>query len=344
MAEATALLNESSAIALIEALDKPQPAGEAAASDPDAAAAAEIDAHGAPETEGSELDGEVDGAETEGNGEEGTEDAEGDVEPAAAGPIEAPAWWDAEAKAAFADIPNTPAARDYARRIQQYVAEAETKREAITQRAKSTAETHTAELTKMKSLTARLDGAAPGEIENFHRDYGDIDWASMPKWAQENPAEATTFFAEYNARRARVESLVGAKAEAEKLAADAYAREQGARLQAIAPDMASSPEVFNLLGQYAQKTGIPAEAYKNASADELVILNKARLWDEAQAKAAAAAKAPKPGTSPAPKSVKPVAAPTNGTHAQRTYAAARDKAMKSRSDDDAVAAILAGGF
>jgi hypothetical protein len=254
--------------------------------------------------------------------------------------IAAPQWWDAEAKQAFHDIPNTPAARDYARKIQQYTAEAEAKREAVTQRLKAEAKNH---IDAVRGAIATLHGAAPGEVDHFHRDYGDIDWAKMPQWAQDNPAEAGSFFAQYNARRGRVEQLLHAKAAAEQAASEAFAREQGERLHQIAPELATNHDHLRALGDYARGTGLHPEAMKQASADELVILNKARLWDEAQAKAAAAAKNAKPQAG-APRTVKPVAAQVSGTHAQRTYAAARDKAFRSRNDDDAVAAILAGGF
>ena len=254
--------------------------------------------------------------------------------------IAAPQWWDAEARQAFHDIPNTPAARDYARKIQQYTAEAEAKREAVTQRLKAEASRH---IDAARGAAATLNAAAPGEIDHFHRDYGDIDWAKMPQWAEANPAEAGSFFAQYNARRGRVEQLLHAKAAAEQAASHAFAREQGARLHQIAPELATNHDHLRALGDYARGTGLHPEAMKQASADELVILNKARLWDEAQAKAAAAARNPRPQSTPV-KSVRPVAAQVSGTHAQRTYAAAKDKAFRSRNDDDAVAAILAGGF
>jgi hypothetical protein len=254
--------------------------------------------------------------------------------------IAAPPWWDAEAKTAFNDIPNTPAARDYARKIQQYVAEAEAKREAVTQRVKADAKSH---IDAVRGALSTLNAGQPGEIDQFHRDYGDVDWAKMPQWAQQNPAEAASFFAQYHARRGRVEQLHHARAVAEHVAKQAFGREQSARLQQIAPELAGNADHLRALGDYARGTGLHPEAMKQASADELVILNKARLWDEAQAKAAAATKRPKPASGGG-KTVRPVAAQVSGTHAQRTYAAARDRAFKSRNDDDAVAAILAGGF
>jgi len=275
-------------------------------------------------------------------GEPDDEDDEADDD----GEIAAPHWWDAEAKQAFNDIPNSPAARDYAQKIQQYVAEAEAKREAVTQRMKAeAAEAHKVargHIEAARGALGVLHDATPGEVDHFHQDYHDIDWAQMPRWAQENPAEAGQFFAEYNARRGRVEQLLHAKAVAEHVANDAFSREQAQRLREIAPELAHNEDHLRALGDYARGTGLPAEAMKQASADELVILNKARLWDEAQARAAAAAKNPKAGAPT--KTVRPVAAQPSGTHAQRSYAAARDRALKSRNDDDAVAAILAGGF
>jgi hypothetical protein len=339
MSEGNAPLTEDAAIAAIEAFDKPQAVEgnlPPVTDDPETPAAD-------PEAEEVEPDpdAEIEAPENE----EGEEEPEDEGQQAVA--LEAPQWWDAEAKAAFNDIPNTPAARDYARKIQQYVAEAEAKRETVTQKVKADAaqaqQAANQQLETMKAVTARLEKATPGEIEQFQRDYGDIEWSKMPQWAQENPAAAASFFATYNARKANIESLIQAQAAATKAASDAFASEQSARLREIAPDLAQNHDTLVALGEYALNTGIGAEALNMASADELVILNKARLWDEAQAKAAAAAKAPKNPTPP-PKTVKPVGAQVQGTHAQRTYSGARDKVMKSRSDDDAVAAILAGGF
>ncbi len=278
----------------------------------------------------------------------GDEEVDLEAVPAASAPISAPEWWDAEAKAAFLAIPSTPAAREYAQRVQQFVAEAEAKREAVTQRVKAEAaavqKSHGEQLKVMNSALERLNGAVPGEVEQFERDYGDIVWSKMPEWAEKNPAEAAKFFATYNARKESVGRLIHAKAEAQKVASDAFVVEQTARLRQIAPELAGSSSDLKALGDYAVKTGF-AEAIKQASGDELVILNKARLWDEAQAKAAASAKNQRPGNpNPPPRSVKPVAAQATGTHAQRTYAQAKEKAMKTGDDDAAVAAILAGGF
>ncbi len=331
MAEASdAPLTEDTAVAAILAMDDPTAGGE----------------QPAPEAEAEEIIADGDEAEVEIDPDAEVEvDPEADPEPPTAVKVEAPQWWDAEAKAAFEAIPNTPAAREYAQKIQQYVVEAEAKREAITARAKDTERAAAAQLQTMKAVTERLEKAQPAAVEQFERDYGDINWSLMPAWAKANPAAATEFFAEFNARKAAVEEQVRVTAEAAKLATDTFAHEQSARLAEIAPTLAQSHESLVALGEYALKTGLPAEALNRATAEELNILNKARLWDAAQAKAKAAAGATTPRTSaPPPKTVKPVAAQVSGTHAQRTYAQAKDRVMKSRSDDDAVAAILAGGF
>jgi hypothetical protein len=330
-ADSTAPLSIDDAVALMIA----EPDQEAEAADTPAEGE-----EAAPEA----TDEPAEAVEGEEQAEEAEDDADDDGETEEVN-ANAPFWWDAEAKAHFNTIPRN--AKTWAMETQRIVAEQEAKREAVVQKAKSEArdraEAANREIEAVRGVLSRLDGAAPGEIAQFEQDYKDVDWNALPKWAEENPEAANQWLAQYNARRAKVERLIDARAEAEKLESESFARQQAERLREIAPDIATDP-VLRALGDYLPKTGIPAEAMKNATAEELVILNKARLYDEMQSKAAVAAKSPKVKASPPTKPVKPVAAPVTGTFKQRQALEAVDRVKKTGSMDDAVDAIMKLGL
>ena len=80
----------------------------------------------------------------------------------------------------------------------------------------------------------------------------------------------------------------------------------------------------------------------SATADELLILNKARLWDESQAKARAAAQAAKTVPNKPPvKVVAPVAAASPVNSQQREIQRLENRLAQTKSIDDAVALMEA---
>lgn len=327
-------MSESDAIAAIAALEpdaEPVEAEQPEAPDPEAEE---------PEQEAVEAEG---GAEEDASdAEEEQEDDDEEVEEASA--VDAPHWWDAEAKEHFANIPKN--AKTWALKAQLILAEQEAKREAITAKEKSAAiETRkqASEASEaMRGLIDKLQSSIPDEVAAFHARHN-YDPQDLERYRHEDPAGYLALQAQIHAERTELERKISAKAEAERVAAETFAREQADRLREIQPELAK-PESIKALADYLPKTGIAAAALSNASAEELVILNKARLWDELQAKAAASVNAPKPRPHTPVKSIKPVAAQTTGTHQQRQFAQAKSTVFKTGKDADAIAAIMAGGL
>lgn len=335
MAEA---LSEQAAIDAIIAMDAPREAIEA--SEQEKPAETPETEQAAPES----LEGDT------GPLAEEQPEAIDEIEPEAEAeqePITAPQWWDAEAKAAFENIPNTPAAREYARQMQAMITESEAKREAVVQKAKAEAQEQRQAASKdaeaMRGLISKLDGVIPDQEAQFGAKYGQVDWDAFPAWARQNPNEAAVFMAEYQADKMRIDNMRQSRAEAERVASETFAREQSARLKDINPELAGDTKALQALVEYLPTTGIEAAALRNASAEELTILHKAYLYDQSQKQAAASVVPVKPKTAPT-KTVKPVSAPVTGTFKQRQAQEAMSRVKQSGSQDDAVAAIIALGL
>ena len=101
------------------------------------------------------------------------------------------------------------------------------------------------------------------------------------------------------------------------------------QLQQIAPDIAGNQQTMRELVEYARSLSIPADAMERATANEWVILNKARMFDQAQ-KAGEKVKAKQQARKePPPKTVKPGPARTNGKSRTR----AEDRFRRNPSAD-----------
>lgn len=322
-------LSIDAAAALVDAMDSPVSETEAAP----VAEAPEED-----ETQDTEI--AADTGEAEAEPAEAVESGE-EEEAEALEPVEAPQWWDAEHKAIFASL--TPA--------QQAAVKAnEDKREAVVQKVKTEAtearKAALAEIEAVRVAVTKLDQVVPDKLAEFEAKYKDIDWNAIPQWAEQNPEAANAFLAKYNAERVAIEKLTTAQAEATKLAQQSFAREQAARLQEIAPDLVKNPENLKALGEYAVKNGVKSEDLNFADAEHLVILNKARLYDDMMAKAAAT---PQASATP-PKQARPVRVPPQGqaapssTSQQRETDALRNRFAQTKSVDDAAALISKLGF
>ena len=241
--------------------------------------------------------------------------------------VEAPQWYDAEAKEVFAKL--SP-------EMQAVVRAQEDKREAVTAKEKAAAiETRkqASEASEaMRGLIDKLQSSIPDEVAAFHARHN-YDPQDLERYRLEDPAGYLALQAQIHAERTDLERKIAAKAEAERVAGETFAFEQGQRLREIAPELAT-PESIKALGDYLGKIG-KAEAMKYADADELVIANKARLYDELQAKAAASANVPKPKPTPA-KTVPPVRAQAAGTPQQRTVQQISNRLAQTGDLDDAV--------
>lgn len=277
-----------------------------------------------------------------GDGEEVEATAEAEAEP-----VDAPQWWDAEDKAFWSSLdPKT----------QEVLAKQEAKREAVLGKAKQEA----AEIRKqadeeVKSVRALADGLGefvPKAVETFNSRWDDVDWLAWSQRIQSetDPEVATRDLAAFNSARlafeeqkAQVQQLTAAQREAEALAHQAFMREQAKELTEIAPELAKNPETLTAVGNYLVSQGIPADQLKTISAKEAVIAHKAWLYDQAQAKAKAAASISKPTTPPV-KSVASVASAAPVSSQQRQAQTARNRFAQTRSVEDAVALLMSKGI
>lgn len=282
-----------------------------------------------PSTEG-EGTGEV---EEPGDGEEEAEEVatDEDAEEAEADPVDAPNWWDAEAKAKFAELPTD---------LQEIVRAQEDKREAITQKAKAEAaearKAADARATELASVSERASQAIAKAEQTLRSRWDGVTPEVFLEIAKEDPTEAYRLKLEYDADMAEVQALREAEAKAAEAAQKEHFRIQGEELQRINPKLASDAKLLTEVGNYIVQSGIPPEAISMANASELDIAYKAMLWDKAQAKAKTAIESPKIAKLPA-KSVRPVASQESGSSLQREIQKAQNRLAQTKSLDDAVA-------
>lgn len=270
------------------------------------------------------------------------EDAEDDDNEAAA-PIDAPQWWDADAKAAFAEL--TPEA-------QAVVFAQEEKREAITQKAKQeAAEARKAADTARAEITAKaseISDVAEKAAVLFVRKWDGIDW---PAYYQQDFRAATIHRAEFEQEQVAMRELLNGKTKADAEAEQHYLQSEAAALQELAKtdpvvaalfDEKEGQNRLNEVAQYLVGQGVPAEQLKLISAQEMSIVRKAMLYDQAQA--VAAGRGPKPSTaqqpSPQGKPMRSAARPAVSPPVAGVRVAA-ERFSSSGSVDDAVALLSA---
>lgn len=254
-----------------------------------------------------------------------------------AAPVDAPQWWDAEDKAAFATL--TP-------EQQAVVKRQEDKREAVIQKVKSEAQearsAASQNIETAKALSERLAAAIPDARKAFDEYYGDIDW---PEYAKQDPAAAQEDWFKYQQGLEQFNKAETAKAEAEQLWRENFQKEQAAQLAEIAPDLVKSPDSLRALGDYIVKSGVPVEQLKTASALELSIAHKAMKYDQMMAEAKSRTVTAPPKIEPKPAKIAPqgTAKPAS-TSQQRDIAQTRNRLAQTRSVDDAAALIAKYGY
>jgi hypothetical protein len=283
-----------------------------------------------------------DAGEPEEAGDSGEVEPEGEAE---AEPVDAPQWWDAEAKAKFAAL--TP-------ELQAIVREQEDKRETIVAKAKQEAAEYRkqadSEVQGVRALAEQLGEFVPQAVETFKSRWDDVDWQAWSQRIQSetDPEAATRDLAAFNSARlafdeqkAQVEKLQVAQREAEKVAHTAFMREQADELTRIAPELAKNPEMLTTVGKYLVEQGIPADHLATISAKEAVIAHKAWLYDQAQTKAKATVAPAKPKAPP----VRTVPSVGSGQAppANRQASVAKNRFAQTRSIDDAVALLVSRG-
>jgi hypothetical protein len=274
-------------------------------------------------------------AEQPGDGvDEGQEPGEEETEAVEADPVDAPQWWDAEAKGKFGDLPPD---------VQAIVRAQEDKREAITQKAKQEAaearKQASQEAEGFRSLAERLSQTLPKAEQAFQSRWEGMTPQLWSELAQADPQEAFRLKLEFDTEMAELATVRATEQQATKIAQEAHFAEQRRILTEKAPELAKDPETLRELGNYIVQSGIPPEAISQATADELIIVNKARLWDLAQAKAEKSAAAPKTKQpTPAPqKAVAPTARVPQVPAKQRQTNALTNRFNQTKSQADLVA-------
>lgn len=316
----------------IEALtERPEPAPAPKAPKAAAEAVEEED----PEGETSTPEEAEDGDETP------AEDEEAEAEDEAVAPAEPPKYWSQDAKAKFAELPPE---------LQAVVLEQEGPREEAAAKAKAEAAQATqaaqAEIAKVQQLAEVLGERVGQWVETFKSRWGTQtpDWSA---YAQENGVEAMVLLkTQFEAEQHQLAEAVQTKTIAENQAHEVFVKAEFTKLAEIAPDLADpvkGAEKRKAVVAYLVKSGIPADALPKISASEMLLAQKAMLWDQAQAKPLAAPK-PKIPQPAAKAPVRPAAAAPQVNTATREANQIRNRLAQTRDRDDAAALIMKLGL
>lgn len=326
------------AVQAIIAMDAPQPEPAASTVTTEETTAPQAEEEISSDTTTEVVDDTSETSES-GDGEEGN----GEVEPeeAAAEPIDAPNWWDAEAKSKFAEL--SP-------ELQEIVKIQEDKREAITQKAKQQAseaqKAADAKARELQTLAERADAILSKADEGFRSKWEGMTAEVWEELASTDPTYAFQLKIEYDADQERLQSVRAAQAETTRVAQEQHFAEQRAKLLEINPKLATDQEQLRSVGQYIVESGIPVEAIQSATADELNLVWKAMQYDKMMTKARAAKEAPPVVTKPVPqKSL----APANGREVplppqQREVQQIKNRLAQTGSRDDLAALFKTGAF
>jgi hypothetical protein len=276
-------------------------------------------------------------SEDDSPGDEGDE-AEDETE--AVAPVDAPAWWKADAKAKFAELPSE---------LQAVVLEQETVRERVVSEAKAqAAETVKAaqkEMEGVQALADHLNDFLPQAIETFKSRWGEApDWAEVVRMS--GAEEAFILKAQWEQEQAQIVQLKQATAQAEAQARHVFLQNEFKTLAEIAPDLtdpATGAEKRTAITLYLDTNGIDREAINNISAREMLIAHKAMLWDQAQATSKQLATKPQAKPPQAAKTpVRPGAAVAPSSP-QRSAQSHRNRFAQTRSVEDAIALLVSKG-
>lgn len=255
--------------------------------------------------------------------------------------IEAPQFWDADGKEVFAKLEETlKAAPKELRPIVAGLAEQVNKNEKQRNITLSRKLEETATARKVAEVAAeKLDGFI-SETDKALEYYEGIDWVAEAQ--QTDPALYAQHQAKFQALKDAKAKAETAKTEAEQREFQQFAQTRHAELKERAPqflDPKTGPALDKRVTEYLSRTGYTPDMLMGASANDLIVAEKAMLWDEAQAKAKKATK-PKPVAGKARrKGLKPSAAkpPASSKQAIRK----RINSASGLSTDDAVSALLA---
>lgn len=223
-------------------------------------------------------------------------------------PVAAPDKWDAEDKAWFAE--QSP-------EVQSKILEQEAKREAVLAKARVKASEEArkeveGQISEVVAVAESLKEWVPKAVAAFQQDYGEPDWkATLERYG---PEQTMQMKFEYEERQSQLRQVVEAQKRAEDLARKEYERAEAQKLVELAPELASDAARQKELAGYLLTSGAKQEDLDTVPAWAVVLLNKAFLYDKAQAAAKATPAKP---AAPAKPVLKPAAA-QSGSSEQRS--------------------------
>jgi hypothetical protein len=272
-----------------------------------------------------------------------TPSEEGEVEAETVDPVDAPHFWAAEHKEAFAKLPPE---------LQAIVKQHEDSRVAASNKAIQEAREAEKRATETATKAAETSAKLTAQVDTWEQRFAakwpnEVDWvATLNQCVEQFGAEQGTvqynrLRAEYDADESAIAAAKTAKQQAEQSARAEFAKAEFERLKTVAPELTDpkqGPELFKKVTSFLAEKGIGADKLADAGADEWAIALDAMRYRESLAKAQQALKAP-PKPVPAAKPVAPAAAQA-GTPQQRSAQQVKNRFAQTRSVDDAVELLL----
>lgn len=326
------------AVQAIIAMDNPQPEPAESTVTTEETTAPQAEEENSSDT-ATEVVDDTSEAQEPGDGEK--ENGEVEPEEAEAEPIDAPNWWDAEAKGKFAELPPE---------LQEIVKIQEDKREAITQKAKQQAseaqKQMEAKARELQTLAERADSVFTKAEEVFKSKWDGMTPEVWSELAATDPETAFQLKLEYEAEQDRLYNVRVAREKTAQIAQEQHYAEQRTRLQELNPKLSSDPKQLEALGQYIIQSGIPPEAISQATADELNLVWKAQQYDQMMSRARAAKETPPVVAKPvAQKSLAPAASrETPLLPQQREVQQIKNRLAQTGSREDLAALFKTGAF
>lgn len=282
------------------------------------------------------------GDDAQPDGEEG----EGEpVEPDEGPAIDAPKFWDADDKAAFANLP-----RAEQERIAKYAAKGDAATSKAIQEASEQRKAAEAVKAEAEAKRNELSSVVEQAAHKFVRQWDGIDWAT---WYQQDFQNATIARAQYEQEQEAMKTLLFKKQEADKHATESYVKSEAQALYKLAEVDQIAADLLDAKEGHARRTevatylvdqGIDPDRLSMISAKEMSMARKAMLYDRVTAKVKdeAGKPAPKspqpspPGKAPMRSAARPAVAPQPAS-----VQAASERFQASGSVDDAVALLNA---
>jgi ElaB/YqjD/DUF883 family membrane-anchored ribosome-binding protein len=264
-------------------------------------------------------------APEEASGDDEEAQAEDPEEPA----IPAPRSWAAEDRAVFATLP---------REAQQVIAARESERDSSTQKAvqeaseaRKKAEAEIQGVTQLRAASTEVFNRA---AQVFRGKWDNVDWVA---WAQTDPAAYTAGKAQFDAEQGELARLQAVSQAQMQIEQRAFQERKLTELREVLPealDPVKGSALVKSIEDYIIGNGYSRDILPTLDAKTISTVNKARLWDELQARA----KQKQPASKQT--AVRPTASAPQRTP-QRAAAEAVNRFRQTGSVDDAVAALTA---